>query len=236
MLLNYYKEGNGKEIVVLLHSGGQTALSENELLRNKLKENHNVISIDLRGHGKSVTNDLEDYFDKCANDVVETLNALSINSCHVVGASLGALVALFIYKKNPELIQSMVLSGISMTKPDNWQQLSLEEDERLLEIIEMEEVIAFMNEIHEGDWRKVLTNDIGKDWYPFETTNLLNNVEKPVLICLGEYAHNELISIESYIKNDNIHIAVIPFAGHLVSELQPEMYTQIVLKFYDEII
>lgn len=69
MKLNFYEHGKGKDTVVLLHSGGETALTENEFLRDKLSNQYKVISLDLRGHGKSLTDDLDDYFNKCANDV-----------------------------------------------------------------------------------------------------------------------------------------------------------------------
>lgn len=235
MKLNLYEHGKGKDTVVLLHSGGETALTENEFLRDKLSNQYKVISLDLRGHGKSPTDDLDDYFNKCANDVLETLDTLNIKTFHIIGASIGALISIFIYLKNPDRIQSIILSGITMKRTDDWMDLCKEDDDRLLEIVEMDEVIEHMNNIHEGDWKHLLTHEIGKDWYPFEQTRKLENIHVPTLICIGENAKHELASIHDIKNNENIHLAVIPFSGHLVSEIQPEIYSQIVMKFLSNI-
>lgn len=235
MILNHYIQGNSSETVLLLHSGGETALTENEFLNTQLQQNYKVIRMDLRGHGKSVSNDLDNYFIDCAHDVIETLDYLNESDIHIIGASLGALIALVINDIVTHRVKSLVLTGIMTVKYEGFEESSMEEDARLMEIIELDEVINYMDEIHEGDWRKVLTNDIGKDWYPFEYTSKFPLIDKPALLCVGENAHHELNGIEQLYMNDNVHIAIVPFAGHLANEKQPELFSKIVETFLNEI-
>jgi len=235
MILNHYIQGNGNETILLLHSGGETALTENEFLSAQLQQNYKVIRMDLRGHGKSVSNDLDNYFIDCAHDVIETLDYLNESDIHIIGASLGALVALVINDISTHRVKSLVLTGIMTVKYEDFELISKEEDERLMEIIELDEVINYMDEIHEGDWRKVITNDVGKDWYPFEYTSKLHLIDKPALLCIGENARHELSGIEQLYMNDNVHIAIVPFAGHLANEMQPELFSKIVETFLNEI-
>ncbi|UBH13401.1 alpha/beta fold hydrolase [Macrococcus armenti] len=233
--MNHYIQGNGNETILLLHSGGETALTENEFLSTQLQQNYKVIRMDLRGHGKSVSNDLDNYFIDCAHDVIETLDYLNESDIHIIGASLGALVALVINDIATHRVKSLVLTGIMTVKYEGFDLSSKEEDERLMEIIELDEVINYMDEIHEGDWRKVITNDVGKDWYPFEYTSKFALIDKPALLCVGENAHHELNGIEQLYMNDNVHIAIVPFAGHLANEMQPELFSKIVETFLNEI-
>ena len=125
--------------------------------------------------------------------------------------------------------------AFSTVKYEGFEESSKEEDTRLMEIIELDEVIKYMDDIHEGDWRKVITNDIGKDWYPFEYTSKFPLIDKPALLCVGENAHHELNGIEQLYMNDNVHIAIVPFAGHLANEMQPELFSKIVETFLNEI-
>jgi len=48
-----------------------------------------VILPDLRGHGKSIENNLSNFFEDSAMDIEETLNKLDVKSVHLVGCSLG---------------------------------------------------------------------------------------------------------------------------------------------------
>lgn len=116
MILNHYNQGNGSETILLLHSGGETALTENEFLSKQLQENYKVIRMDLRGHGKSVSNDLDNYFFDCAHDVIETLDYLNESEVHIIGASLGALIALIINDIATYRVKSIITTGIMTIK------------------------------------------------------------------------------------------------------------------------
>jgi len=94
MILYTEIKGSG-EAIVFLHTGLQTSATDFIQQQNDFMKDYQVISPDLRGHGKSITTDTSNFFEDSATDLYETLENLGLHSVHVVGASLGALVAIF---------------------------------------------------------------------------------------------------------------------------------------------
>jgi len=56
----------------------------------------------------------------------------------------------------------------------------------------------------------------------------------PVLYIVGEQNAHEMIWAITYPKmNPNIHVSIVPFAGHTVHPDQPEIYNKIVERFLE---
>ena len=96
-----------------------------------------------------------------------------------------------------------------------------------------EEVVTCMNQIHgKSDWKGWLESWQVKDWYPFNGTGDVVNFQVPTLCIVGGDSEDEVAAAATFKQlNDNSHIAVIPFAGHLVHSDQPEMYSNILSNF-----
>ncbi|WP_062231841.1 acetoin dehydrogenase dihydrolipoyllysine-residue acetyltransferase subunit [Aureimonas sp. N4] len=84
------REGEGTPLV-LLHGFGSESASWRPLLAEFTGPNP-VLGLDLAGHGGSVGREA-DGFDALVSGVEETLQALGLASCHLVGHSLGGAVA-----------------------------------------------------------------------------------------------------------------------------------------------
>ncbi|MGI8645799.1 MAG: alpha/beta fold hydrolase [Nocardioides sp.] len=83
-----------------------------------LARERDVLRIDLRGFGESVARP-DDGWSHVA-DVTATLDALGIGRAHLVGASLGAGVAVEVALTRPELVASLLLvapGGALLTRP-----------------------------------------------------------------------------------------------------------------------
>lgn len=119
MILHTEEMGTG-EAMVFLHTGLQTGLTDFEYQREFFKSSFQVVLPDLRGHGKSVSNNLSNFFEDAAMDLFDTLEKKEMESVHIIGASLGALVGLFFSKRFPKKVKSLTLSGITPGKPENW--------------------------------------------------------------------------------------------------------------------
>ena len=232
MILHTYISGEG-EPIVLLHSGGMTGLVEyEEQVAFFREQNYQVIRPDLRGHGKS-GGTLENYFLRSAKDLYDTLEHLQIDRCHIAGVSLGGLIALLFAKKYPEKVRTLTFSGIFPVKRDNWEE-SLEYEAKCHEqLMKNEEVITYMNQIHEkSDWKALLESWQVKDWYPFDETGDVASLQVPTLCIAGGDSEDEVTAATTFKQlNGNIHIAVIPFAGHLVHNDQPKIYSDILSNF-----
>ena len=71
MILHTEVLGDG-EPLVFLHTGLQTGKTDFEYQRDYFRNSYKVILPDLRGHGKSITNDITNFFEDSAIDLEET--------------------------------------------------------------------------------------------------------------------------------------------------------------------
>ncbi|MEA3364722.1 MAG: alpha/beta hydrolase [Candidatus Hydrogenedentes bacterium] len=94
--LHYLEEGEGSP-VILLHGFGTNAASNWIVTRvfSRLAENHRVVALDLRGHGRSgKPHDPNQYGMEMVRDIPRLMDHLGIAQAHIVGYSLGGFLAL----------------------------------------------------------------------------------------------------------------------------------------------
>ncbi|WP_299775305.1 alpha/beta fold hydrolase [uncultured Tateyamaria sp.] len=72
---------------------------------------YRLISLDLRGHGKSDLPPLPYRVEDYAADVTRLLEHLQVGACCLVGVSFGGMVAQAIASLHPDLIEQLVLSN-----------------------------------------------------------------------------------------------------------------------------
>jgi len=90
-LLNYKVEGEGHTIVLIHGLFGN--LDNLGLLARDLRQDHQVVSVDLRNHGQSFQSE-EHSYELMANDVYQLLNSLELDSYTLIGHSMGGKVAM----------------------------------------------------------------------------------------------------------------------------------------------
>ena len=231
MILHTTVLGSG-EPLVFLHTGLQTGETDYLYQRDFFKSSYKVILPDLRGHGHSTNNNLSNFFEDSALDLVETLDHLEIDTAHIAGCSLGALVGLVFAKRYPKKIRSLTLSGILSEKPSNWSELHKEDVKSQSELLQNDSAVEYFDSIHEADWRKSLALAKDENWYPFQETKDLDGIASPVLYVVGEGNSAETKGALTYPSmQKNVHVSIIPFASHLVHSDQPELYSKILEKF-----
>ncbi|MGH3359026.1 MAG: alpha/beta fold hydrolase [Nocardioidaceae bacterium] len=94
--------------VVLLHAG----IADRRMWKPQwaaLTAHHDVVRLDLRGFGDSAGRPAGNL--SPVDDVLDTLAALDIDRCHLVGASYGAGVAVEVALVRPEQVTSLLLSA-----------------------------------------------------------------------------------------------------------------------------
>ena len=104
-----YREAGRGEPVVLLHGYTQRI----ELMRDladSLSANHRVIVLDQRGFGESAKlSDPARYGRAMVDDVIGLLDQLGIRRAHLVGHSMGALIAAVAAVRHPDRVASATL-------------------------------------------------------------------------------------------------------------------------------
>lgn len=105
--IHYKVDGDG-EALVLLHGFIKSMAIWDDFAKVFSKE-FKVIRIDLPGHGKTPLIEKTHTMDLMAQSVKAVLDNLEINSCVMVGHSMGGYVTLEFAKKYPEMLKGMCL-------------------------------------------------------------------------------------------------------------------------------
>jgi pimeloyl-ACP methyl ester carboxylesterase len=105
----YYDCGNG-DAFVLLHGFTGSKLDFHDQLP-WFADRHRVLAPDNRGHGESSNlGNPDDYgLDVLAEDLAGFLDAMSVQRCHLLGHSMGGMVALRFALAHPGRLQSLIL-------------------------------------------------------------------------------------------------------------------------------
>lgn len=104
--LNYEEVGSG-DPVLLLHGLG-SSLADWELQTPALAAEHRVITVDLRGHGRSDKPKGSFSVALFARDVVGLMDALELPRAHVVGISMGGMIAFQLAVDAPDRVKSLI--------------------------------------------------------------------------------------------------------------------------------
>lgn len=121
----YFVQGKG-EPVVLIHGWLSSAGINWALpgISGLLAKDYQVIALDVRGHGLSdkPTKD-EAYGPELVEDVVRLLDHLKIKKAHVVGYSMGGIIAGSFMAKHPDRVLSGTLGGMGWLQAGGAGQL-----------------------------------------------------------------------------------------------------------------
>ena len=105
--LYYEIYGQGEPLVVL--HGGLMTIGEMSTLVEPLARTHQVIAVELQGHGRTADTDRPLWFETMADDIAALLNQLNISMADIVGLSLGAAVGLRTAIQHPEKVRRLVV-------------------------------------------------------------------------------------------------------------------------------
>jgi esterase len=109
--LHYTRQGAEGEWVVLLH--GLFGSGDNlGALAKLLAADFRVVQVDLRNHGRSPHSSMMNLMAMAA-DIAALLDDLGIDSCHLLGHSLGGKVAMQLALSQPQRVRRLVIADIA---------------------------------------------------------------------------------------------------------------------------
>ena len=219
--VNYIFEGSGDKTIVFIH-GLSDSLEYWRRLSIMLRDDYNVLSYDLRGHGESEYGDEKFTMDLLAQDLYDLFLKLNIEKASLIALSLGGNIALTFALKYPELVDKLVLMSTFSENDDNFTskckefkkainisyeaffdtiiryvipQEIYDENREVLEVVKnMKAETANIKAIENGI-------DIGME---FNVTDQLSKIENETLILKGR--DDDIISLNlAQILNDNIN-------------------------------
>jgi 3-oxoadipate enol-lactonase len=128
--LDYERGGDGPPLLMIMGMSG-TSLSWGEPFLGELRSSFDTIVYDHRGVGASTRLDGPVTIREMAADAAGLLDALELDSAHVLGISMGGMIAQELALAAPERIRTLALGctycggeGSSLAAPEALQRLS----------------------------------------------------------------------------------------------------------------
>lgn len=106
--VNVFDFGAGEPPYLLIHGFGGT-LQSWSLLQSDLAEDRRVIAFDLPGHGDTSATLTSWSLEELASTTLALIDALALQSVHMVGHSLGGAIAILAAAMAPERVRSLTL-------------------------------------------------------------------------------------------------------------------------------
>lgn len=244
--------GEKPKNLLILH--GLFGQSDNfATLAKQFAEHYTVHTIDLRNHGRSFHSD-DMSFEAMSEDILNYLNHHQIESCYLLGHSLGGRSVIEFAYKHPEKIEKLIVADMApKAYPPHHQgiikALNSVDFEKIEKRSDVEEVLK--QYIPEMGTRQFLLKNVyhvedGKYAFRFNLKtltdsyndmvggNLTNGLfDKPTLFLRGEKSDYIQDSDFELIKSHfpNSEIKTIPNSGHWVHAENPKAFFDFVVEF-----
>jgi pimeloyl-ACP methyl ester carboxylesterase len=238
--------------VVFVHGAGGSSSIWHKQLKD-FCERHNVLVLDLRGHGKSqkVSAYNQKYsFELIASDVIALLDQKGIAQAHFVGVSLGSIVIKSLRAQRPDLVRSMIFAG-AVTKLNVRSRLILRMGRMLYSFLPQMSLYQLMARImmpraNHKESRHLFVNEAKKvmdkefqRWFKLTArlTAYLTRINAapetiPTLYVMGEQDHMFLNPVKILVGQDKAsELRVVPECGHVVNYEQAEVFNHFALQF-----
>jgi pimeloyl-ACP methyl ester carboxylesterase len=112
--VSYFDSGKESQPILFIH-GFPFEKSMWLPQMEQLMLNHRVISYDIRGFGKSTTNDQEPSMSLYADDLIALMDVLKINKAVVCGLSMGGYILLDAVLRYPNRFKAIILADTQCT-------------------------------------------------------------------------------------------------------------------------
>lgn len=123
--VHYRAIGEGPSVLLLHGVGGRFDESRFRFLVDALRGRYRLIGVDVRGHGESgKPHDAAAYGAELAEDVIRVLDHLDIRDAHVIGYSMGGIIALDAAASHPDRFRSLTLLGQGWTSANELAQMA----------------------------------------------------------------------------------------------------------------
>ena len=245
--LNYEFDGQGP-LVLLLHPVGLD-LTWWEPQVEALRPEFQVLRMDFRGHGKSAIAPPPYTLAEFAADAHALLATLRIGSAHIIGLSLGGMVAQVLALEYPTEVRSLILSNTLCTLPAQARQAMRARGEvaeqggmaAVLEpTLERWFTRGFLDSSLTARCRhRLLAQDVGalaSTWRAIadlDTLPRLGEVHVPTLVTTGDADVSTPVAAAQLIADSipGAILKVIPRAPHMAPYERPELFNPLILQF-----
>ena len=220
---NYYSFiDNNTDPLVFIHGVGlDHKMWEPQI--NSL-DNHSIITYDLLGHGKTPYSQANVTLNNFSNQLNDLINFLKIDKIHLIGFSLGSLIALNFASKFQDKLKTLTLIGTTYGRTIEQRGLVIErfEQAKLNKPISKQALKRwftdeYLNEHPEiyDQFIKILTKD-GEDHLNFlkayklfayhqDDVNMIKNIKTKTLVMTGSDDSGSTVEMSKSLSKDLIN-------------------------------
>lgn len=204
-----------------------------------------TLLVDLRGHGHSSAPAGDWSVADMALDVVRLLRHLGIEKAHLVGLSMGGMVAQQFALDYPYATASLVLADTISAAPLDAEASAFTTAGSMREIAEARITQAFSDAVNPVMRGHLIENMalMDKDAYvraaraiaAFDVTARLGEIERPTLAVVGEADRTVPLAVMEDLaaRIRGARLVRLPGAGHLSNMERPREFNQAVLDFLE---
>jgi pimeloyl-ACP methyl ester carboxylesterase len=237
--IGYEIEGAGPPLV-LLH--GATSLGREDFAAQlpTMSRAFLVHMPDARGHGRTRWDAGDGFrYDWLVDDLTAFVDALGLDSFHLLGFSMGAMTALQFGARSPERLRTLIVVGITtLREPRASVGRRLMDPQRIL--AHEPEFAARLSRRHDagqgvGAWQRLLpaiAADIAAQ--PLLTPAELHRIDCPAMVVCGD--HDPFVPPEHAAglarQLPNGRLFVVPDCGHEVTARRPGLFNEATSGFY----
>jgi 3-oxoadipate enol-lactonase len=248
--LHYERAGSGPALLLLHGIGSNSRSFRHQLV--ELSSGFDVIAWDAPGYGRSSDPEAPFSLEDLADCAAELLAELGIERAHVLGVSLGGVVAQLVYHRHPRRVRSLILAdtnpgGGALHEPAHSDRVrerleSLERlgargmaEQRAPNLLSpgapsplLAEIIDIMAEVRPAGYRAAALALGATDLTP-----LLGEINAPTLVIHGD--RDAVVPLETgrFLSEaiPGARLVVIPGAGHVSNQEQPAAFNAAVRDF-----
>lgn len=233
--LYYEIHGTGRPLV-LLHGGLHTIDLTFGPLIPTLAQSHQVIGIELQGHGHTADIDRPMRLEDLADDVATLLSQLGIEQADFFGFSLGGIVALVLVLRRPDLVGKLVIASVDH-QPDTTIRSPQEEAKRMPTEADFQEMRdAYARVAPDPQHFSEIAAKTSAMVHAVEgwTAAELRTIQAPTLVLVGD---TDFVPLEHAVEMSELipdaQLAVLPGTTHVGVPRRPEQILSLVGPFLD---
>ena len=236
--------GNGPP-VVLLHGTGH---SHQEFARclPSLAKDFTVVAWDMPGHGASAHVDATLSIDERAEVLAEILGTINLSQALIVGASIGAFIAVALTKNHSQQVRGLLLSEMQLRTREWWISAKPQ-------IEAMFSTAAQSRETVEARLQTPLGDDLLEQWNAdriaagpvsmmaamdairdYDLTLSLSQISVPTRALFGNYGPALASSDALSSIMPSARIEIVEYAGHFISIDCPDAFVEAIRSLHQE--
>ncbi len=211
-----------------------------------------AITVDLRGHGQSTRPTTDFGIEDMAADVVRLLRALGVERAHLVGLSLGGMVAQQFALDYPLATASLVLADTLCGAPAGFESVMRDAlrfiEENSMAAVAAARITNAFSDAVDPSMRgylidRVAQNDkaayvrAARGGFSFSVGDRLAEITAPTLVVIGDEDRvtPPVLSEDIAARIPGARLVRIAGAGHISNIERPEEFNRVVLEFLNAV-